>query len=189
MVTSVERRSAFPAADSVPPVHADLLRVARCRCRRGAADDRVQDVWLDVLLKGIPADVASDPARLRAWLRGVLAHKVRDAARREHATTPLPEGRDEPVGDDGAEPADELVRQETAAAVRAAVAALAVGRCRACVRCLELHYLDGLSLAEVAAKTGSTVLRVKARLQRAKRLFRRAWGGGLDGFHGIEQFG
>lgn len=174
---SVPRRAAPVTDGIVLRFQPDLLRVARCRCHDAVAADRVQDVWLDVLVKGIPADVAEAPARLRAWFRGVLLHKLRDGRRREDRVTADPLGEDEPPARDG-DPAAELIRAETAAAVRGAIAAIAGGRGRACARCLKLRYLDGLSLAEVAAATGSTVARVSARLQRAKQRFRLTWGGG-----------
>ncbi|MBX9584018.1 MAG: sigma-70 family RNA polymerase sigma factor [Gemmataceae bacterium] len=168
----------MPATDGLGlDFHARLLRVARHRGPSATAEDRVQDVWLDVLAKGVPEDVAGTPGRLRAWLCGVLHHKIRDASRRDRRATTGPPDRAEPAAV-GGDPAAELIRDETAAAVRRTVASIAGGRGQECARCLALRYLDGLSLAEVAAATGSTVAQVKARLQRAKRRFRRAWGGG-----------
>ncbi|MBX9627090.1 MAG: sigma-70 family RNA polymerase sigma factor [Gemmataceae bacterium] len=173
---SAEGRRRASLGEGVATLHAALLRFARYR-RCSTADDHAQDVWADVLARGIPEDVADDTARLQAWLLGTLRHKIQDAARRRDLLGELlPPGLDAPAVD--IDPADGLIRRETADAVRATLAQIATGRGRDYARCLALRYLDGLSLDEIAAKLGCTIAQATARLQRSKRAFRRAWRGG-----------
>jgi RNA polymerase sigma-70 factor (ECF subfamily) len=60
-------------------VHADLLRVAKRRLRNAAwAEDAVSEALVCVMQHPPGID---DPSRLRAWLFGVLRHKVVDQLR------------------------------------------------------------------------------------------------------------
>ncbi len=129
------------------------------------ADDVEQEPWLAALAHA-PRDVR-DP---RAWLATIVRHasrrlSARQARRNEHelragaARTPEPSASD---------PSGLIEREEAVRALLAAVRALPEPVRRAVV----LHYLDGLTLAEVARRTGAPLETVRSRVKRGLELLR-----------------
>ncbi|QDV04822.1 RNA polymerase sigma factor [Planctomycetes bacterium Poly30] len=153
-----------------PAVHASLnpadlawlKRVARALLRsEGDADDLVQDTVVAALQAG-PADVTSS----RSWLRSVAgklaARRHRDAIRRGD--------RERSRATEGSAPSShELV----AAAEAAEHVAGAARRLQEPFRRAVLeHYLEELSVAEIAARSGAKVDTVRWRLRRGLELLR-----------------
>jgi RNA polymerase sigma-70 factor (ECF subfamily) len=133
----------------------------RCGGLRDHADELVQEVWLTAVRR-----LASfDPARgsFAGWLRGIAAGLARNHFRRaaRRRALPLPDDVAGSVESDAA-------RREQAEQVARALAALpehyeAVLRAR---------YLDGASVADIAAARGQSVKATESLLTRAREAFR-----------------
>jgi RNA polymerase sigma-70 factor, ECF subfamily len=144
-----------------------IYRYAAYTCGREAADDVVQDTFLVILKQG----GRLDPPRAAtvAYLLGIARHVAlkRLTGRGDH-------GFDEPLGDDTSETTpsgemttlDQLTRQETIDAVRAAVQSLPLAYREVVVLC-ELQELD---YAEAASIVQCPVGTVRSRLHRARAL-------------------
>lgn len=157
--------------------HSQLVaRALRQGIQTADAEDAVQDVWLEIYRKTIPGEVAGDPSRLLAWLSGILKNSVRDRLRHQRRSRIVPLAECDSCGmnleADDPEPDAWVLQHELIATVRATVDRLASARSRESARCLELRYLEGLTIADVAAVMGMSVPEVNARLQRAKQRFR-----------------
>ena len=157
--------------------HSQLVaRALRQGIQTADAEDDVQDVWLEVSRKAIPEEVAGDPSRLLAWLSGILKNRARDRLRHKRRSSIIPLADCDSCGmsfeANGSEPDAEVLQNELIETVRATVNRFASARFRESARCLELRYLEGLTIADVAAVMGMSVTEVNARLQRAKRRFR-----------------
>ena len=107
-----------------------------------------------------------EPGRFGGWLRGIVRHTslraLRERERVRHLTEVLaqPGYTPEPVA-----PPDEVVLvREKRAAVRLAMARLSERNREA----VGLHYMDGLSYAQIAEFLGVTETTVQGRLQRAR---------------------
>lgn len=136
---------------------------------RGAAEDALQDAWLDVWR----AAARLDPARpFRPWLLTVVANRCRMQARhRSLPLAPLDDALAERLADET--PADSLdldmhpgsgeALNTDAAALRAALATLT----REQRRLLVLRYDADLELAEIAEVLAIPLGTVKSRLSRA----------------------
>jgi RNA polymerase sigma-70 factor (ECF subfamily) len=142
--------------------------VVRLTGNRDAAADLLQDVWL-AIVGGLSR--LEDPARFRVWAYRIAAHKCADwvrrrGVRREAAKVLQAEAVAAEAGEPRVEtgPADELVR------LRAAVRRLP----EELRTTISLHYLDGLSVAEVAGVLGVPGGTVKSRLHSARELLKRA---------------
>ena len=138
--------------------------VARLTGDEERALDVLQEVWLRAL-RGLRK--LADPAALRPWLYR-LAHGIAiDGLRRETARDRL-EGAALPDDDAIAEPepeAEQDLSGENAAQLHCALGTLELKHREV----LALHFLENLSLAEVAAIVGCPVGTVKSRLHHAKR--------------------
>jgi RNA polymerase sigma-70 factor (ECF subfamily) len=137
----------------------------RCAGLRDRADEVVQETWLTAVRRLR----SFDPARgsFVGWLRGIAANLLRNQLRRAgRRTARLHElGNNHPV----AEPADaELERREHAGRVADALAALPEHY----EAVLRAKYLDGQSMADIAAVRGETVKAVESLLTRARNAFR-----------------
>jgi RNA polymerase sigma-70 factor (ECF subfamily) len=136
------------------------LLVASCRRmlgRRDQADEAAQEAVLQAML-GLGR--LREPERFGSWLVGIGLNVCRHLLRRRPPVWLLPEAP--------ADPGELAEAAETAARVRAAVAALPAGQRRA----VTLFYLAGLSQREVAAVLGVDASAVKARLHKARRTLR-----------------
>jgi RNA polymerase sigma-70 factor (ECF subfamily) len=143
-----------------------LYRYALWRCAglRDRADEVVQETWLTAVRRLR----SFDPARgsFVGWLRGIAANLLRNQARRAcRRTLRLNEVGEHPA----LEPADaELERREHAERVAGALAALPEHY----EAVLRAKYLDGRSVADIAAERGETVKAVESLLTRARNAFR-----------------
>ncbi|HEX5503255.1 MAG TPA: sigma-70 family RNA polymerase sigma factor [Thermomicrobiales bacterium] len=134
---------------------------------RQAAEDIAQNTFLRVYRR---LD-RYDPARaFRPWFFGVLANEARAHRRRERRQRLLPWAR-LPERAPGASPdplAEQAVRDDERARVRAALAALAEPYRTTAV----LYYVNDLPVDEVAAALGCRAGTVKSRLHTARRRLR-----------------
>jgi len=135
-----------------------------------AAADVFQDTWLDA----IDHIEQFDPKRgeLRAWLFGIARRRValywrkRMSSNAVRLTTRLEHTAE---GTDGAVlPADILDQLEQGAVVRASLLALPPDRRQV----LTDKYVEGLSVDQIAAKTGRSLKSVESHLSRAREQLR-----------------
>lgn len=166
----LDERAARRFADDWTPVV--LSQLARFRLPADLAEDAAQEVLLRAL-RGL-ADFRGD-ARLSTWLytitwREGLRARQRDARRRREQ--PLPEGA-EPAAPDRADPvaaADERSRLQGLLDELPPRQRLALG----------YHYLEDLSVTEIAAVMGAPAGSVKAWLKRGRDRLRARWAGDTD---------
>jgi RNA polymerase sigma-70 factor (ECF subfamily) len=130
---------------------------------RHVAEDVNQEVWL----LAIERFERFDPGRggFRDWLLGIARHR----ALRHHRRTPAPavEGWPDDLSR-GLPPPELLEGRERADVVRAALLCLHDG----CRNVLLAKYADGLSVAEIAGRTGRTAKAVESLLSRARSQLR-----------------
>jgi RNA polymerase sigma-70 factor (ECF subfamily) len=132
----------------------------------GAAEDALQEVWLDVY-RGMPR--LADPGALAAWLyRVARCRAYRALRRRRRPHVPLEEAQEAEA------PAEEDFSAEDAARIHAALEWLAPEHREVLV----LRFLEDMSYDDVARVTGCALGTVKSRLYHAKRALRRALGEG-----------
>ncbi len=135
---------------------------------RDLADEVVQETWLTAVRR--VRDFDPERASFVAWLRGIAANVLRNHLRgralREGRRRPLPEGDAHAVA---AETGPE--RREQAERVAQALAELPEHY----ETVLRAKYLDGRSVAEVAAERGETPKAVESLLTRARQAFREAF--------------
>ena len=157
-----------PRADVMERVYneyADLMyRIALTYMHnREDAEDAVHDAFISYIRK---APRFFDVERERAWICRVTVNKCRDALRRrairqhssldDEAALSVPSQEDELPAElrDLLDKLPEKLRLVTV-----------------------LHYLEGFSVSEVAAITGTTASAVKMRLSRARNLLKETYGG------------
>lgn len=153
--------------------HASELYGFVFRLLRGdpqAAADAFQDIWLDAI-----SHIGQfDPKRgqLRSWLYGIARRRVALHWRQRLARRGAGEATSEgiPVEDmDGAVvPEDILVHLEQADVVQASLLALAPERRQVLVE----KYVEELSVAQIAVRTGKSPKAVESLLSRARGQFR-----------------
>jgi RNA polymerase sigma-70 factor (ECF subfamily) len=127
---------------------------------RDRADDVVQDTWLHAVRR--IADFDPDRASFLAWLRGIAANLLKNRVRRDlrRQAGPL----------DSEQAAREPDRAE-AERVADALASL-TPRYEAVLRA---KYLDGQSVAQIAAQSGESAKAIESLLSRAREAFRDAY--------------
>jgi RNA polymerase sigma-70 factor (ECF subfamily) len=146
--------------------YAELYRYVLWRCGglRDRADEVVQDAWLTAVRRVRTFDPEAGP--FSAWLRGIAANLLRNAFRRQRRR-----GRTEVLGPEIAR-TDGTLEQR----LRAESVARALGDLPARYEdVLRAKYLDGRSMAEIAAARGETVKAVESLLSRARQAFREAY--------------
>jgi len=131
--------------------------------RTETAWDITQESWLDIV-RGLTR--LNDPAKFGSWAYRIVSYKAYDWRRREGRACP-------PEIDQEATPADTAGpgQQETARDVNDILRRLSA---RAQV-VLNLYYLEGFSLAEIAGILGMPEGTVKSRLHAARIEFRKYW--------------
>lgn len=145
--------------ENFDPLYAYILW--RCGGRRDQADEVAQETWLTAVRKIRRFDPRQ--GSLLAWLRGlatnVLRHQLRGHGRRRK--------RELAVGgmDDAVSQHAEIQRDERVAAT---LDALAEGH----EAVLRAKYLDGFTVAEIAAQWNETPKAIESRLSRARQAFR-----------------
>jgi len=132
--------------------------------------DVLQEVWIKVL-RGIRK--LNDPGSLRSWLyaitHGVAVDRIRRNSSRERA---------EQVELEDFEEAEEpSFAEEDAAAIHQALSQIS----RAHREVLVLHFLEDLSIVEIAEVVGCSEGTVKSRMHYAKRAMKEILTGGDDG--------
>ncbi len=137
----------------------------RCGGLREHADDVVQETWL-VAVRRI---AAFDPtqAAFATWLRGIAAHVLRNYFRKTKRRDRLAVSRN------GANvpPGGEAEQRERAERIARALSRLPV-RYEAVLRA---KYLDGQSVADVAAAWNESPKAIESLLTRARQAFREAY--------------
>jgi RNA polymerase sigma-70 factor (ECF subfamily) len=145
-----------------------LETYVRWRC--GGLDDLAEDVLQEVWLTAVRRIGDFDPRRGRflAWLHGVAAHIIANQLRRRRAARLCPLEA-EPAAAAGPSPAEEREHGER---VARALATLTPRQEEA----LRAKYLDGMTVAEMAAAWGETPKAIESLLSRARQAFREAFG-------------
>ena len=137
----------------------DAYVLWRCAGLRDVADDVVQETWLTAVRR--IQDFHPNRGRFLAWVRGIAGNVLRGHFRRRRGV-PL-------VGDDHAAPrVDGAEQREEAEQIARALAELPE-RYEAVLRA---KYLDGLSVAAIAADWVETPKAVESLLTRARDAFR-----------------
>lgn len=137
------------------------------RARFGGASF-VEDCVQDSLLAIHRARASYDPRRpFRAWLFAIVRHKAIDQLRRQESR-----GRVEGAGSDGLDASAPAAAADPGSRMDAAV--LLAGLEPKYREALELTKLEGLSLAEAAARAGTSASAMKTRVHRAIRAVRAA---------------
>jgi RNA polymerase sigma factor (sigma-70 family) len=138
-----------------------LLRRAHVYTRSvEAAKDVSQEAWI-AIVRGLHS--LHDPARFPAWAFRIVANRARDWVRREEARRRYTHrfGADEPTGPDASDP-DSFERVRTGLA----------GMEPAHRRVLDLFYIDGMSVDEIARMLAIPAGTVKSRLFYARNALR-----------------
>lgn len=132
----------------------------RCGGLRDRTDEVVQETWLTAVRRLRAFDPSA--GSFVAWLRGIAANVLRNHFRREkHRMQPLDK---EPLAT-----AEE--KQEQAERIAAALAALPAHY----EAVLRMKYLEGRSVADIAAERGESLKAVESQLTRAREAFRQVY--------------
>jgi RNA polymerase sigma-70 factor (ECF subfamily) len=126
---------------------------------RDAADDVLQDVWLDVY-RGIPR--LRDPAAFRSWIYRIARNRAYRLMRRSNRYQPL--GDNEELATD-----DNEFTAEDAQCIHEAIETLSAEHRDV----LLLRFIENLSYAEIADIAGCSQGTVKSRIHYAKQVLRR----------------
>jgi RNA polymerase sigma-70 factor (ECF subfamily) len=129
--------------------------------------DVLQDVWIRVF-RGIRK--LQDPAALRAWLYSITHGIAVDRIRRNNSR----ERAEQVEIEDFQEAAEPSFAEEDAAAIHQALSEIALKHREVLV----LHFLEDLSMAEIARVVGCSEGTVKSRIYYAKRAMREILSGG-----------
>jgi RNA polymerase sigma-70 factor (ECF subfamily) len=137
----------------------------RCGGLREQADEVVQETWLTAVRRLASFDPGA--GSFAGWLRGIAVNLLRNRFRRETCRQRRPEASTRT-----AEPADaEALRREQAEAVAIALASLPEHY----EAVLRAKYVDGQSMADIAAARGESVKAIESLLTRARAAFRSAY--------------
>ena len=128
-----------------------------------AAWDIAQESWLDIV-RGLTS--LNDAARFGAWAYRIVSHNAYDW-RRRHGRELSPEIEPGSASAAATEPAED----ETASGIHDILRRLPASA----QVVLNLHYLEGFGLAEIAGILGSPKGTVKSRLHAARIEFKKVW--------------
>jgi RNA polymerase sigma-70 factor, ECF subfamily len=134
-------------------VYGIALRILRSA---EAAEDVVQEVFLQLWRNPSAFDVRR--GRLAPWLAVITRHKAVDALRRLRLSADSPSDEHRAMPEASGDPAYTLADAEKAKTLMARLPAEQR-------RALELAFLDGLTHAEIAEKTGEPLGTVKSRIR------------------------
>lgn len=138
----------------------------RCGSLRDMADDVLQDTWLTAVRRVRGFDPAA--GSFQAWLCGIAANVLRNHLRSRRRRAGRQETLNGDVGKEDPAPAD----RERAERIAAALAELP----ERYESVLRMKYLDRMSVAEIAGRTGETEKAVESLMARARAAFREAYG-------------
>jgi RNA polymerase sigma-70 factor (ECF subfamily) len=131
-----------------------------------AADDRLQEVWLEVY-RGVAR--LADPGAFHAWLYQIARRRaLRELRKKQKPLSPL-------EGMDLAEEAEEEFSAEDAERVHEGLGRLAPEHREV----LLLRFFEGMAYEDIARVLGCHLGTVRSRLHYAKRALRRVMGGVL----------
>jgi RNA polymerase sigma factor (sigma-70 family) len=133
--------------------------IARMTTDQAVAEDVLQEVWLSTVRSIIRL---RDPQQWPSWVFGIARKRIADRFREQYRHGEM-ERLDEIATDDAG-----IESIERAEIVEAGLERLAPMDREVVV----LHYLEGLSLAEVAAICGVPVGTTKSRLHRARQILK-----------------
>jgi RNA polymerase sigma-70 factor (ECF subfamily) len=138
----------------------------RCAGLRDLVEDVLQETWLTAVRRIRTFD--PEQGHFAGWLRGIAANLLRNQLRHRQRR----ERRAAVEGGRIGEPADsEMERRDQAERIVGALAELP----ERYESVLRAKYLDGLSMAEIAAASNETVKAVESLLTRARQAFRSAY--------------
>ena len=132
--------------------------------------DVLQDVWLKVF-RGIHK--LQDPGALRSWLYSITHGIAVDRIRRNYSR----EQAEKIQMEDSQEAEEPSFADEDAAAIHRALSELGLKHREVLV----LHFLEDLSMAEIATVVGCSEGTVKSRIHYAKRAMKEILSGGVYG--------
>jgi RNA polymerase sigma-70 factor, ECF subfamily len=153
----------------------DLYRYVRWRCggRRDWADEIAQETWLTAVRRIRRFDPRQ--GRFSAWLRGIAVNLLRNHLRKQRKTAKFQQPSGGEIDEDGRlncrradQQEEQLQRQQRVAAALDALSEREEAVLRA-------KYLDGLSVAQIAADRGETPKAVESLLTRARQAFREVY--------------
>ncbi|HPE36064.1 MAG TPA: sigma-70 family RNA polymerase sigma factor [Spirochaetales bacterium] len=132
--------------------------------------DAAEDFAQDVLVKAyVGLSGFRGKSRFSTWLTRIAYNAGINAKRRSGRYEPL---ESEPEDLKNLSPEDEHLRNETAAALKTAMAALP----EKYAVCLDLYFKEGMKYQDISEATGFPVNTIKSHVFRAKRDLRRAIG-------------
>ena len=134
---------------------------------REAARDLTQDAWL-AIVRGLKK--LNDPAQFRCWAYRIVRHKCTDWTRRQVLQRRVANEMQDAAAVEAARPSLESDSPSDVGALQQAMAKLPVEQ-RAM---LSLHYLDGMSMAEIADVLDIPTGTVKSRMFHARNRLRQA---------------
>ena len=139
----------------------------RCGGRRDWADEIVQDTWLTAVRRIRRFD--PQQGRFLAWLRGIAANLLRNHLRRQRKWSRTQHSANgQALAGSGDSQREDRQRQERVAAALDALS----DREEAVLRA---KYLEGRSVAEIAAAGGETIKAIESLLSRARQAFREVY--------------
>jgi RNA polymerase sigma-70 factor, ECF subfamily len=150
----------------------DLYRYVRWRCggRKDWADEIVQDTWLTAVRRMRRFD--PQKGSFLAWLRGIAANLLRNELRKRRRSPKFQHSSAAEIGETGKDSShwEDRRREEEVAAALDTLSEREEAVLRA-------KYLEGMSVAEIAAAGGETPKAVESLLTRARQAFREVYRG------------
>jgi RNA polymerase sigma factor (sigma-70 family) len=146
-----------------------------CRVAQADMEDCEQEVWKEVI-KNLPAYHFGEARHwFYRWLYTVVHSKATDLLRYKarHPTKHLPLNVESASPSREQDPAAQYEQQVRREAVQAVLAALRKRISELSYRVFFRHWFEGESIAEIAAELGVSPVKVKCRLYKAKRRFRK----------------
>jgi RNA polymerase sigma-70 factor (ECF subfamily) len=159
----------------------DLYRYVRWRCagRRDWADEIVQETWLTAVRRIRRFKPQQGP--FLAWLRGIAANLLRNDLRKRRRQPTFQLAEEAPIAASTAVEAvamnrqQEMDRQQERRQREERVAAALDALAEREEAVLRAKYLEGLSVAQIAANHGDTPKAVESLLTRARQAFRKVY--------------
>ena len=158
--------------ESFAGLNADVL--LRCGGLRDRADEAAQETWLTAVRRIGRFDPAA--GNFAGWLRGIAANVLRNQFRRHERR----ERRRRPLSDETPSVTESEENRRTQAERIAAALSALPDRYEAVLR---VKYLEGRTVADIAAQSGDTLKAVESLLSRARQAFRDAYGTEEDEHH------
>jgi len=153
----------------------DLYQYVRWRCggRRDWADELVQETWLTAVRR--MRHFQPRQASFLAWLRGIAANLLRNHLRKQRTLTAFEQAVSGQPGGNGEDASQQHDRQQEIEQRERRVAAALEALSEREETVLRAKYLEGLSVAEIAAGAGETPKAIESLLTRARQAFRSAY--------------